>query len=79
MDNNHYALESLYGTLDGSGRISKVSVQWLLVNRWLPMWISNTDTGPDYKVIDFLADEDDPYALTTGDDGSNQPEASDAS
>lgn len=59
MDNNHYSLENFYGTVDGSGRISKVSVQWLLVNKWLPMWISNTSNGIDYKVLNFLVDEND--------------------
>lgn len=61
MDNNHYALDNLYGTSDGTGRLSKVSVQWLLVNRWLPMWISNTSNGRDYKVIDFLVGQSDDY------------------
>lgn len=79
MDNNHYAMESLYGAVDGSGRISKVSVQWLLVNRWLPMWISNTEMGPDYKVIDFLADEDEAYGIASAEGASNQPEAPDSS
>lgn len=31
-------------------RISKSSLQWLLVNKWLPLWIGQ---GPDYKIIDF--------------------------
>lgn len=31
-------------------RISKSSLQWLLVNKWLPLWIGQ---GPDCKVIDF--------------------------
>ncbi|KAH8246497.1 hypothetical protein KR038_005803 [Drosophila bunnanda] len=35
------------GTLN---RISKSSLQWLLVNKWLPLWIGQ---GPDCKVIDF--------------------------
>ena len=65
MDNNHYALENCYGTIDGTGRISKVSVQWLLVNKWLPMWISNTGSGIDYKVLDFLSDQ-----TEDSDDGS---------
>lgn len=54
IDNNHYAIESLYGTSDYTGRVSKVSVQWLLVNKWLPLWIANTETGRDYRIIDFL-------------------------
>lgn len=52
---NHYAVENFYGSnMDGTGRISKVSVQWLLVNKWLPMWIANTGNGRDYRIIDFL-------------------------
>ncbi|KAH8392454.1 hypothetical protein KR215_008912, partial [Drosophila sulfurigaster] len=35
------------GTLN---RISKSSLQWLLVNKWLPLWIGQ---GPECKVIDF--------------------------
>lgn len=31
-------------------RISKSSLQWLLVNKWLPLWMGQ---GPDCKVIDF--------------------------
>lgn len=31
-------------------RISKSSLQWLLVNKWLPLWVGQ---GPDCKVIDF--------------------------
>lgn len=31
-------------------RISKSSLQWLLVNKWLPLWIGQ---GPDCKIIDF--------------------------
>lgn len=54
IDSNHYAIENVYGSLDHTGRISKVSVQWLLVNKWLPLWIANTDTGRDYRIIDFL-------------------------
>lgn len=54
IDSNHYAMESLYGASDSTGRISKVSVQWLLVNKWLPLWIANTETGRDYRIIDFL-------------------------
>lgn len=57
IDSNHYAIESLYGTSDSTGRISKVSVQWLLVNKWLPLWIANTETGRDYRIIDFLLGE----------------------
>lgn len=51
---NHYSIENFYGNPDGTGRISKVSVQWLLVNKWLPMWIANTGNGRDYRIIDFL-------------------------
>lgn len=54
INNNHNAIESLYGTKDHTGRISKVSVQWLLANKWLPLWIANTETGRDYRIIDFL-------------------------
>jgi len=73
MDNNHYALENVYGTIDGTGRISKVSVQWLLVNKWLPMWISNTGNGRDYKVIDFLVDQSEDYAnIPDNSDGDQQ-------
>ncbi|RZC35636.1 ring canal kelch -like [Asbolus verrucosus] len=56
INSNHYALESVYGTSagDSTGRISKVSVQWLLANKWLPLWIANTETGRDYRIIDFL-------------------------
>lgn len=32
-------------------RISKPSLQWLLVNKWLPLWVGQTP--PDYKFIDF--------------------------
>lgn len=31
-------------------RISKSSLQWLLMNKWLPLWIGQ---GPDCKIIDF--------------------------
>lgn len=51
---NHYAVENFCRTIDGTGRISKVSVQWLLVNKWLPLWIANTGNGRDYRIIDFL-------------------------
>lgn len=55
IDNNHYAIENFYSqNSDVTGRISKVSVQWLLVNKWLPMWIANTGNGRDYRIIDFL-------------------------
>lgn len=55
IDSNHYAIENLYfGSNDTTGKISKVSVQWLLVNKWLPLWIANTDHGHDYRIIDFL-------------------------
>lgn len=32
-------------------RVTKPSLQWLLVNKWLPMWVGQTP--PDYKFIDF--------------------------
>lgn len=35
-------------------RISKISVHWLLVNKWLPMWVANTDGFPDYRVLDLV-------------------------
>lgn len=56
INSNHYALESLYdsNSKDSMGRISKVSIQWLLANKWLPLWIANTETGRDYRIIDFL-------------------------
>lgn len=31
-------------------RISKSSLQWLLVNKWLPLWMGQ---GPDYNILDF--------------------------
>lgn len=31
-------------------RIPKSSLQWLLVNNWLPLWVGD---GPDYNVLDF--------------------------
>lgn len=31
-------------------RIPKSSLQWLLVNKWLPLWVGN---GPDCNVVDF--------------------------
>lgn len=34
-----------------TSRVSKPSLQWLLVNKWLPMWVGQTP--PDYKFIDF--------------------------
>lgn len=34
-----------------SNRVTKPSLQWLLVNKWLPMWVGQTP--PDYKFIDF--------------------------
>lgn len=34
-------------------RISKSSLQWLLVNKWLPLWVGGQSNGPDYKIIDF--------------------------
>lgn len=29
-------------------------MQWLLVNKWLPLWVANTETGRDYRIVDFL-------------------------
>lgn len=81
INSNHYAIESLYGTTDGTGRISKVSVQWLLANKWLPLWIANTETGRDYRIIDFLIaqglernddDEEDDFSLRES-NGEKQP------
>lgn len=56
INSNHYALENVYASTsaDSTGRISKVSVQWLLANKWLPLWVANTETGRDYRIIDFL-------------------------
>lgn len=34
-------------------RISKSSLQWLVMNKWLPLWIGGQPQGRDYKVIDF--------------------------
>lgn len=34
----------------GTARMSKSSLQWMLINRWLPMWIGQE---PDYNVLDF--------------------------
>lgn len=31
-------------------RMSKSSLQWMLINKWLPMWIGQE---PDYNVLDF--------------------------
>ncbi|KAI4455983.1 kelch protein [Holotrichia oblita] len=76
IDSNHYAIESLYGTTDSTGRISKVSVQWLLVNKWLPLWIANTDNGRDYRIIDFLLGQRDENSSENNDgsaDGASQP------
>lgn len=73
INSNHYAIDTLYGTKDCTGRISKVSVQWLLANKWLPLWIANTETGRDYRIIDFLIaqgldrDEEDEDDLAFGD------------
>uniref|UniRef100_A0AAG5DDX4 Uncharacterized protein n=1 Tax=Anopheles atroparvus TaxID=41427 RepID=A0AAG5DDX4_ANOAO len=40
------------GELGPSGsRVTKPSLQWLLVNKWLPLWVGQTP--PDYKFIDF--------------------------
>ncbi|XP_053673859.1 ring canal kelch homolog [Anopheles nili] len=38
-------------TYSSAGRVSKPSLQWLLVNKWLPMWVGQAP--PDYKFIDF--------------------------
>lgn len=77
IDSSHYAIENLYGSLDHTGRISKVSVQWLLVNKWLPLWIANTDTGRDYRIIDFLlghrADYDNLHEGDGNDDEGDSP------
>ncbi|KAK9888032.1 hypothetical protein WA026_000314 [Henosepilachna vigintioctopunctata] len=55
IDSNHYyTLESFQPSRDSTGRISKVSIQWLLANKWLPLWVANTDNGRDYRIIDFL-------------------------
>lgn len=70
IDSNHYAIESLYGTADSTGRISKVSVQWLLVNKWLPLWIANTDNGRDYRIIDFLLGQRGDENLSDDNEGS---------
>lgn len=71
---NHYAVENFCGN-DGTGRISKVSVQWLLVNKWLPLWIANTGNGRDYRIIDFLlgqrVDYDDLPQNKNNDDGND--------
>lgn len=34
-------------------RISKSSLQWLVMNKWLPLWIGGQPQGRDCKVIDF--------------------------
>lgn len=47
-------MEGFQPPRDATGRISKVSIQWLLANKWLPLWIANTDSGRDYRIIDFL-------------------------
>ncbi|KAH8413212.1 hypothetical protein KR009_008846 [Drosophila setifemur] len=47
------AKKSSESDADGNGtlnRISKSSLQWLLVNKWLPLWIGQ---GPECKMIDF--------------------------
>lgn len=72
INSNHYAIENLYGTKDCTGRISKVSVQWLLANKWLPLWIANTETGKDYRIIDFLIAQ----GLDGDDDGDEDGRAS---
>lgn len=72
IDSNHYAIESLYGTTDSTGRISKVSVQWLLVNKWLPLWIANTDNGRDYRIIDFLLGQRGEENLTENNEGNGE-------
>ncbi|XP_060523189.1 ring canal kelch protein-like [Cylas formicarius] len=74
INNNHYTIESLYGTSDHTGRISKVSVQWLLANKWLPLWIANTETGRDYRIIDFLIAQ----GLEKGDGNDDTEHAHDA-
>lgn len=42
--------ESAKGHDSTLNRISKSSLQWLLVNKWLPLWIGQ---GPDYNILDF--------------------------
>lgn len=42
--------ESTKGHDSTLNRISKSSLQWLLVNKWLPLWIGQ---GPDYNILDF--------------------------
>lgn len=54
IDSNHYAIWGFQPPKDSTGRISKVSIQWLLANKWLPLWVANTDSGRDYHVIDFM-------------------------
>lgn len=78
IDSNHYyALEGFQPPRDATGRISKVSIQWLLANKWLPLWIANTDTGRDYRIIDFLLAQGENEEIHEGvendaqDDGDN--------
>jgi kelch-like protein 2/3 len=75
INSNHYALESIYGTnaADSTGRISKISVQWLLANKWLPLWIANTETGRDYRIIDFLLAQRADSEESLGGDHDGQP------
>ncbi|KAG4073933.1 hypothetical protein HA402_014138 [Bradysia odoriphaga] len=42
--------ESAKGHESTLNRISKSSLQWLLVNKWLPLWMGQ---GPDYNILDF--------------------------
>lgn len=49
-ENQASSAEQADGDLQAS-RVTKPSLQWLLVNKWLPMWVGQTP--PDYKFIDF--------------------------
>lgn len=47
--------------------ISKGSLQWLMVNRWLPLWVANSGGKNEYKVIDvdFSIYDDVRYPMCT--------------
>lgn len=47
--------------------ISKTSLQWLMANRWLPLWVGNTGGKNEYKVIDldFSLYDDGQYSACT--------------
>lgn len=49
-ENQSSSTEQADGELQPN-RVSKPSLQWLLVNKWLPLWVGQTP--PDYKFIDF--------------------------